>query len=88
MEGSAIGRVRQGSATTTHAVKAAIQRSQASIAELSRELEINAKTVARWRERQPIEDQSRAAGATLDRSQRRRGSHGGRIPPACSYATG
>ena len=36
-----MGQIRHGSATTTHAVRAAIQRSQASIAELSRELGIN-----------------------------------------------
>jgi len=33
-----MGQVRHGSATTTHAVRAAIQRSQASLAQLSREL--------------------------------------------------
>ncbi len=32
-----MGQIRHGSATTTHAVRAAIQQSQASIAELSRE---------------------------------------------------
>ena len=48
--------VRHGSATTTHAVRAAIQRSQASIAELSRELGLNPKTVAKWRKRQTVED--------------------------------
>ena len=52
-----MGQVRHGSATTTHAVRAAIQRSQASIAELSRELGINSKTVAKWRKRQTVEDQ-------------------------------
>ena len=52
-----MGQVRHGSATTTHAVRAAIQRSQASIAELSRELGINPKTVAKWRKRQTVEDQ-------------------------------
>jgi len=35
-----MGQVRHGSATTTHAVTAAIQRSQASLATLSQELEI------------------------------------------------
>ncbi|MBL3576480.1 helix-turn-helix domain-containing protein, partial [Rhodovulum sulfidophilum] len=35
---------------------AAIQRSQASNAELSRELGINPKTVAKWRKRQTVED--------------------------------
>ncbi len=51
-----MGQVRHGCATTTHAIRAAIQRSQASNAELSRELGINPKTVAKWRKRQSIED--------------------------------
>mgnify|MGYP005681678507 CR=1 FL=1 len=33
-----------------------IQRSQASISELSRELGINPKTVAKWRKRQTVKD--------------------------------
>src|SRR3546814_18944828 len=48
--------VRRGSATTTHAGRAAIQRSQASLATLSRELGINPKTVAKWRKRTTVED--------------------------------
>jgi transposase InsO family protein len=56
MEGSIMGQVRHGSATTTHAVRAAIQRSQASLARLSRELGINPKTVAKWRKRATVED--------------------------------
>lgn len=48
--------VRDGSATTTQAVRAAIQRWQASIAALSRELGIDPKTVAKWRKRQMLED--------------------------------
>ena len=51
-----MGQVRHGSATTTHAVRAAIQRSQASLATLSRELGINPKTVAKWRKRATVED--------------------------------
>ena len=51
-----MGQVRHGSATTTHAVRAAIQRSQASLAALSRELGINPKTVAKWRKRTTVED--------------------------------
>jgi hypothetical protein len=43
-------------ATTTHADRAAIQRSQASLATLSRELGINPKTVAKWRKRATVED--------------------------------
>jgi hypothetical protein len=56
MAGSTKGQVRHGSATTTHAVGAAIQRSQASLARLSRELGINPKTVAKWRKRAAVED--------------------------------
>jgi hypothetical protein len=56
MEGSTMGQVRHGSATTTHVVRAAIQRSQASLAQLSRELGINPKTVAKWRKRTTVED--------------------------------
>ncbi|MCF7779411.1 DDE-type integrase/transposase/recombinase, partial [Sulfitobacter sp. M220] len=51
-----MGQIRHGSATTTHAVRAAIQRSQASLAQLSEELGINPKTVAKWRKRQTVED--------------------------------
>ena len=51
-----MGQVRHGSATTTHAVRAAIQRSQASLAQLSKELGLNPKTVARWRKRATVED--------------------------------
>jgi hypothetical protein len=51
-----MGQVRLGSATTTHAVRAAIQRSQASLAKLSKELGINPKTVAKWRKCIAVED--------------------------------
>jgi hypothetical protein len=57
MEGSIMGQVRHGNAMTTHAVRAAIQRSRASLAELSRGFGINPKTVAKWRKRQTVEDQ-------------------------------
>ena len=53
--GRAMEQVHHGSATTTHAVKAAIQRSQAAPAQLSRELGINHKTVAKWRRRATVE---------------------------------
>ena len=52
-----MGQIRHGSATTTHAVRAAIRRSQALLSELSRELGINPKTVAKWRKRSSVEDQ-------------------------------
>ncbi|WP_044045259.1 IS481 family transposase [Octadecabacter antarcticus] len=51
-----MGQVRHGCATTTHAIRAKIQRSQATTAALSRELGINVKTVAKWRKRETLED--------------------------------
>jgi len=70
-----MGQVRHGSATTTHAVRSAIQRStaqqgiavaisrerQARLAQLSRELGINPKTAARWRKREIVEDRQDGA---------------------------
>jgi len=61
-----MGQVRHGSATTTHAVRAAIQRSQASLSQLSKELGINAKTVAKCRKRASVEDMK--TGPTEPRS--------------------
>jgi transposase InsO family protein len=51
-----MGQIRHGCATTTHAVRAAIQRSQASLAQLSAEFGVNPKTVAKWRKRSCVED--------------------------------
>lgn len=51
-----MGQVLHGSATTTHAVRAAIQRSNASIQELSQRYGINPKTVLKWRKRCSVED--------------------------------
>ncbi len=61
-----MGQVRHGSATTTHAVRTAIQRSRASLAQLSNELGINPKTVAKWRKRATVEDMK--TGPTEPRS--------------------
>ncbi len=43
-------------ATTTHALRAAIQRSQVSLATQSREVGINPNMVAKWRNRAMFED--------------------------------
>jgi transposase InsO family protein len=56
MEGSTMGQVLHGSATTTHAVRAAIQRSQASASQLSETYGINPKTVLKWKKRASVED--------------------------------
>jgi transposase-like protein len=61
-----VGQVLHGSATTTHAVRAAIQRSKASIQALSERYSINPKTVAKWRTRTSLED--RPMGPTAPRS--------------------
>ena len=51
-----MGQVLHGSATTTHAIRAAIQRSQASIQALSETYNLNPKTVAKWKKRGFVED--------------------------------
>ena len=51
-----MGQVLHGSATTTYAIRAAIQRSKASIQALSERHGINPKTVAKWRKRASPED--------------------------------
>lgn len=61
-----MGQVLHGCATTTHAIRAAIQRSQASIQALSDRYRINPKTVAKWRRRTSVED--RPMGPTTPRS--------------------
>jgi hypothetical protein len=61
-----VGQVLHGSATTTHAVRAAIQRSKASIQALSERYSINPKTLAKWRKRTSLED--RPMGPSAPRS--------------------
>jgi transposase InsO family protein len=51
-----MGQVHHGSATTTAAVRRAIQHSQASLRQLSKRYGINQKTVAKWKKRSSIED--------------------------------
>jgi transposase InsO family protein len=51
-----MGQVLHGSAKTTHAVRAELQRSEASVAQLAKRFGINEKTVLKWRKRQSVED--------------------------------
>ncbi len=51
-----MGQVHHGSATTTAAIRRAIQHSQASLRQLSKRYGINPKTVAKWKKRSSIED--------------------------------
>ncbi|CAO4149062.1 hypothetical protein DHODJN_14015 [Methylorubrum extorquens] len=52
-----MGQLLHGSATTTEAVRRAIQHSQASLRTLSKRHGINPKTVAKWRQRASVADQ-------------------------------
>jgi transposase InsO family protein len=51
-----MGQVLHGSATTTEAVRRAIQHSQASLRALARRYGINQKTVAKWKRRTSVAD--------------------------------
>ena len=51
-----MGQVLHGSATTTEAVRRAIQHSQASLRALAKRYEINQKTVAKWKGRTSVAD--------------------------------
>ena len=70
-----MGQVRHGCATTTHAMRKAIQRSQASIEELSRTYGINPKTVVKGRKRLSVEDRKTGSGQGEDRAGEVRGLH-------------
>jgi transposase InsO family protein len=51
-----MGQILHGSATTTHAVRTAIQRSKAPLKELAGQYGLNQKTVAKWRKRAFVHD--------------------------------
>jgi transposase InsO family protein len=56
MEGSTMGQVLHGSATTTEAVRRAIQNSQESLRVLAKRYGGNPKTVAKWKKRSCVSD--------------------------------
>src|SRR3954464_664325 len=56
MEGRTMGQVLHGSATTTAAVRRAIQHSQESLKTLASRFGINPKTAAKWKKRSPAAD--------------------------------
>jgi transposase-like protein len=51
-----MGQVRHGSATTTAAVRRAIQHSQESLRALARRYGVNPKTIAKWKARKSVAD--------------------------------
>jgi transposase InsO family protein len=56
MEGCTLGQILHSSATTTEAIRRAIQHSQASLRALARRYGINPKTVAKWKKRGSVAD--------------------------------
>jgi len=53
-----MGQVLHGCATTTEAVRRAIQNSQESLRGLAKRYGINQKTVAKWKQRETVADRS------------------------------
>ena len=51
-----MGQVLHGSATTTEAIRRAIQNSQESLRQLARRHGINQKTVTKWKNRTSVAD--------------------------------
>lgn len=62
-----MGQVHHGSATTTAAVRRAIQHSQESLRALAKRYGINPKTVAKWKGRADTADQRTGPKAPLSR---------------------
>src|SRR5690606_25146805 len=56
MEGGTMGQILHGIATTTEAIRRAIQHSQASLRQLAKRYGINQKTVAKWKHRTSVAD--------------------------------
>jgi transposase-like protein len=61
MEGCIMGQVLHGCATTTEAVRRAIQHSQESLMTLAKRYGVNQKTVAKWRKWEGAADRSEGA---------------------------
>ncbi len=51
-----MAQVLHGSATTTHAIRAAIQRSKVPIEEVAERHGVNRKTVMKWKKHDSLED--------------------------------
>src|SRR3546814_17061361 len=68
-----MGQVLQGSATTTEAIRRAIQHSQASLRTLAKRYGINQKTVAKWKKRTSAADLPTGPKAPRSGARRRDG---------------
>ena len=58
-----MGQVLHGSATTTEAVRRAIQHSEESLRALAKRYGLNQKTVAKWRKREGVAEADLLLGA-------------------------
>ena len=84
-----MGQVLHGSATTTEAVRRAIQHSQASLRALAKRYGINQKTVAKWKKRTVTADlPTGPKDPEIDGAVGRGGSGDRRLPPAHAAAAG
>src|SRR4029079_17143688 len=78
-----MGQILHGSATTTYAIRTAIQRSKAPLKELAAQYGLNHKTVAKWRKRAFVNDAPHGAeGSALDSPVARGRGHRRRLPQA------
>lgn len=60
-----MAQVQHGSATTTAAVRRAIQHSQASFRALAARHGFNPKTIAKWKKRSSVADRKRGSGTQI-----------------------
>jgi hypothetical protein len=89
-----MGQILHGSATTTHTIRAAIERLKTRLKELAAQYGLNHKTVAKWRKRAFVNDAPNGAeGSALDLPVVRGRGYRGRLPQAnllplddCLYA--
>jgi hypothetical protein len=65
-----MGQVLHGSATTTEAIRRAIQHSQESLRTLAGRYGINQKTVSKWKKRSSVADLPTGLGRDDTRSKR------------------
>jgi len=85
-----MGQVLHGSATTTEAIRRAIQHSQASLRALAKRYGLNQKTVAKWKKRASVADlptgPQQPASTVLSAEERRSSSPFDDIP-CCLWMT-
>ena len=86
-----MGQVLHGSATTTEAVRRAIQHSQESLRALAKRYGINPKTVAKWKKRdvrrRPADRAKEPRIRRCSRSRRRRSSSPSAGTRCCRWTT-